>query len=105
MSLDPQIIRELEKIVGQPYCRTDQEARLTHSYDATPLFQAFPHAVVYPQSTEEVQAVMKVANRYQIPVISRGSGTNLSASAVPVNGGIVMVFNRMNNILEIDTKT
>ena len=104
MSLDPQIIRELEKIVGQPYCRTDQEARLTHSYDATPLFQAFPHAVVYPQSTEEVQAVMKVANRYQIPVISRGSGTNLSASAVPVNGGIVMVFNRMNNILEIDTQ-
>jgi glycolate oxidase len=104
MSLDPQIIRELEKIVGQPYCRTDQEARLTHSYDATPLFQAFPHAVVYPQSTEEVQAVMKVTNRYQIPVISRGSGTNLSASAVPVNGGIVMVFNRMNNILEIDTQ-
>ena len=104
MSLDPQIIRELEQIVGQKYCRSDQEARLTHSYDATPLFQSFPHAIIYPQNTEEIQAIMKVANTYQIPVISRGSGTNLSASTVPVQGGVVMVFSRMNKILEIDTK-
>lgn len=98
------IIHELEQIVGKKYCRTDQEARLTHSYDATPLFQAWPHVVVYPQTTEQVQALMKVAHREKIPVISRGSGTNLGASAVPVQGGIVMVFTRMNKILEIDEK-
>ncbi|MGA8941824.1 MAG: FAD-linked oxidase C-terminal domain-containing protein [Thermoactinomyces sp.] len=98
------MIYQLEQIVGKKYCRTDQEARLTHSYDATPLFQSWPHAVVYPQTTEQVQAIMKVAHIYKVPVISRGSGTNLSASTVPVQGGIVMVFTRMNKILEIDEK-
>lgn len=98
------IFKKLGQIVGKKYCRTDQEARLTHSYDATPLFQSWPHAVVYPQNTEQVQAIMKVAHNHKIPVICRGSGTNLAASAVPVQGGIVMVFTRMNKILEIDEK-
>lgn len=101
---DLKIIHELEQIVGEKYCRTDQEARFTHSYDATPLYQSWPHAVVYPQNTEQVQSIMKIAHTEKIPVISRGSGTNLSASAVPAHGGIVMVFTRMNKILEIDRK-
>ncbi len=99
---DLNIIGELEQIVGKSYCRTDQEARLTHSFDATPLFQSWPHAIVYPQNTEQVQAIMKIAHAEKVPVISRGSGTNLGASTVPVQGGIVMVFTRMNKILEID---
>jgi glycolate oxidase len=45
---------------------------------------------------------MKVAHREEIPVTARGSGTNLAGEVVPVKGGIVLAFSRMDRILEID---
>ncbi|HEY9071324.1 MAG TPA: FAD-linked oxidase C-terminal domain-containing protein [Candidatus Ozemobacteraceae bacterium] len=61
-----------------------------------------PEAVVRPANTEQVAAVMKFANREGIPVTPRGAGSGLSGGAVPVHGGIVMTFERMNRILEFD---
>lgn len=95
---------ELTSIVGRSRFRTDLEARVTHSYDATPLYQSLPDGVIYPHTTEEVQAILRVANRYRIPIVSRGSGTNLCAATVPSSAGLVMVFTGMNRILEIDEK-
>ncbi|MBA4493721.1 FAD-binding oxidoreductase [Paenactinomyces guangxiensis] len=100
--LAPEAVQELKAIVGEERFRTDMETLVTHSYDATPMFQALPDGVIFPCRTEEVQAIMQVAANYRIPVISRGSGSNLSASTVPAEGGIVMVMTRMNRILEID---
>lgn len=100
--LDRAVKRELASIVGERYVLDDTEALLTHSYDATPMYQAMPDGVVFPGSTEEVAAVMKVLNRQRIPIVGRGSGSNLSAGTVPVEGGIVMVLTRINELLEID---
>jgi glycolate oxidase len=63
-----------------------------------------PLAVVHPETTEEVAAILRVAQEHRIPVTARGSGTGLSGAAVPSAEGIVVSFERMNRILEIDTE-
>lgn len=100
--LDREVKRELASIVGQDYVRDDTEACFAYSYDATPMYQAMPDGVIFPGNTEEVAAVMKVLNRKRLPVVGRGSGSNLSAGTVPTEGGVVMVMTRMNRLLEID---
>ena len=63
-----------------------------------------PGFVVRPGSTGEVSALLQIANEHHIPVTARGSGTGLSGAAVPSAGGMVVSFERMNDILEIDTE-
>jgi glycolate oxidase len=100
--LSSEVKRELQAVVGPDDVRDDPESRLAYSYDATPMYQAMPDGVVFPESTEEVQAIMKIASRHRIPIVGRGSGSNLSAGTVPVEGGLVMVMTKMNRLIEID---
>ena len=86
----------LERIVGADHVRTDAGALLTFSTDATPLERGRPDCVVFPGSTQEVAEVLKVADERRIPVVPRGSGTNLSGGTIPHHGGIVLVLTRMN---------
>jgi glycolate oxidase len=92
---------ELAAIVGADHVRADEGALLTFSTDATPLERGRPDVVVFPANTEEVAAVLRVANERRVPVVPRGSGTNLSAGTVPHRGGIVLVLTRMNALKEI----
>ncbi|GAB3369906.1 FAD-binding oxidoreductase [Amycolatopsis echigonensis] len=62
-----------------------------------------PAYVAKPASAEEVSALLKIAAAEGIPVTARGSGSGLSAAARPVEGGLVVSFERMNSVLEIDT--
>ncbi|WP_141501842.1 FAD-binding oxidoreductase [Paenibacillus luteus] len=100
--LDEKVKKELIAVVGPNYFKDDAEALVTHSYDGTPMLQALPDGVIYPENTEQVSQVMKILNKHRIPVVGRGSGTNLCGGTVPINGGIVMVMHRMNRILEVD---
>lgn len=68
---------------------------------ATPVL---PAAVLRPGSTAEVAAILAVADAHGIPVTARGSGTGLCGAATPVEGGIVVSFERMRQVLEIDTE-
>ncbi|KIL43458.1 FAD-binding protein [Jeotgalibacillus alimentarius] len=61
-----------------------------------------PDAVVSPGSAEEVSEIVRFCRSEGIPIVPRGSGTNLSAGTTPTAGGVVLLFNRMNQILEID---
>ena len=63
-----------------------------------------PVAVVLPSTTGDVAAVLGVADRHGVPVTARGSGTGLSGACIPADGGIVVSFERMANIVEIDTE-
>lgn len=100
--LPESVKQELADIVGPEYIKVDEQSRVAHSYDATPMLQSLPDAVVYPENTQQVSQIMKVLSRHRIPVVSRGSGTNLAGGTVPVEGGVVMVMHRMNRILELD---
>ncbi|MDK8182420.1 FAD-linked oxidase C-terminal domain-containing protein [Paenibacillus sp. UMB4589-SE434] len=98
-----QVQQQLLQLLGPARCRFDQESLVTHSYDATPMLQALPDAVVYPETTEEVQCILRLANEYRIPIVPRGAASNLCGGTVPVSGGIVVVLTRMNKLLELDT--
>ncbi|GAB2699901.1 glycolate oxidase subunit GlcD [Paenibacillus thermoaerophilus] len=100
--LDPSVLNELKAIVGPDNVESSAMDRLAYSYDATPNLQAMPDAVVSPRSTEEVSKVLALCNRRRIPVVPRGSGTNLCGGTTPLSGGIVLLFRHMNRILEID---
>jgi glycolate oxidase len=62
-----------------------------------------PAAVVFPESAADVAGILELANEHQVPVTARGSGTGLSGAAIPHADGILVAFDRMNQIIEIDT--
>ncbi|MHB1629488.1 MAG: FAD-linked oxidase C-terminal domain-containing protein [Bacilli bacterium] len=96
--------QQLIPIVGQKWFLDSPNELHAYSYDATPLLQSAPDAVIMPGSVQEVAAILRLANERRIPVIPRGSGTNLAGGAIPVQGGIVLNMNRFNQIHEIDVK-
>lgn len=98
----PEAKERLRACVGEGRFLDDEQSLVSYSYDATPMYQAIPEAVLFPVSTEEVSAIMKVAHEYRIPVYTRGAASNLAAGTVPLHGGIVLAMNRMNRIIELD---
>lgn len=96
------LIAELAEIVGSEYVLHSRVERTLYSYDAF-LETALPEAVVIPGSTEEVSRVAALAHEYGLAITGRGSATSLSGGPVPIKGGLVVHFSRMNRILEIDT--
>lgn len=101
--MDQKIIDEIIGIVGKDNVRTSLEDRRCYSYDAR-TDGAVPDLVVFPSSAAEVSRILILANKYLFPVVPRGQGSGLTGGSVPINGGVVLAFTRMNRILEIDTK-
>lgn len=80
---------------------TDKVDRYSYSFDAS--FGTYlPDIVVQLKSTEEVVKLMKLANKYKIPVYPRGQATGLSGGSLPVKGGIVLDLAHWDNLLIID---
>jgi glycolate oxidase len=100
--LEKNVIRQIEGIVGRDHVLSSREDLICYGYDATNL-EALPHLVVFPGKTEEVSAILKLANEHRFPVVPRGTGTGFSGGSIPILGGIVLVMTRLNRILEIDT--
>jgi glycolate oxidase len=98
----PDLEHELAAIVGAGHVRVDAGARTVYGRDATPQYQGVPDAVVLPESAEQVAAVLRLAGERGVPVVPRGSGTNLSAATVPQAGGIVLALTRMDRLMELD---
>lgn len=100
--MDERVMEQLITITGRSYAKTTTAQKLAYSYDATANFQALPDLVLSPSSIEEIQEIVKVCSANGVPIVSRGSGTNLAAGTAPTSGGVVLLFNRMNQILELD---
>lgn len=100
--INAEIKKSLIAIVGEENYDDSKVGRLTYSYDATPDMQALPDAVVSPRNTKEVSELVKICNEYKIPIVPRGTGTNLCGGTCPTEGGIVFLFKHMNQIMELD---
>lgn len=101
--LNKDFIESCQKILGKDNILTEKAELVTYSYDATPgIPREIPAAVLFPKNTGEVQEIVKLCNRHKVPIYPRGAGTCLSGGPVPISRGIVMSFQRMNRILEID---
>ncbi len=101
--MNQEIIKELVEIVGEDNVSTDHIDKITHSYDATEK-KYLPDAIVYAGNTVEISKIVKIANKWKIPLVPRGAGSGLTGGSLPVQGGIVLVLTRMDRILEIDSE-
>lgn len=99
------VVGLLADVVGQSEVLTGEQISPDYGHDEALGIEArTPIAVVRPTSTAQVAAVLRIASEHRLPVTARGSGTGLSGAAVPESGGLLVSFERMNRILEIDTQ-
>jgi glycolate oxidase len=99
--MQPQLIRELVALLGPKAVLSQPEDLMLYEYDGSVELGA-PECIVLPSSTRAVAEIARLAKRYATPLVGRGAGTGLSGGAIARNGGIVIVFSRMNRILAID---
>ncbi len=98
------IVGELQGICGVTHVTRDPARLVRYSRDQVPekRYHHLPEVVVLPDTAAQVQQVVRLADRECIPVTARGAGSGLSGGAVPACGGIIISFERMNRIIEID---
>jgi len=101
MPLPAELLTSLREIFSADALATDEGERIAYSYDNSRR-HALPDAVVFPTEHAQVEALVQACRAYKLPVIARGRGSNTTGATVPVNGGVVVSFERMNRILRID---
>jgi D-lactate dehydrogenase len=99
-NLSVDLKRELATVLGTDGLLLDPSERLTYGYDNSRK-QALPDAVAFPTTTEQVVALVKLCREHRLPITARGRGTNTTGASVPIAGGVVVSFERMNQIIDI----
>lgn len=99
-----EVLAALRAALGEEFVKNDPETleRYKTDEEPDPHYHHLPEVVVLPGNTEEVAAVMKLANKFLVPVTPRSAGTSVSCGAIPVCGGIVLLLERMDKILEMN---
>lgn len=102
--MDKKIIDKIKNIVSSKNVLTEIEERYVYALDATNKqnVENLPDVVVFVETIEQVQELMKLAYEKSIPIIPRAAGTNLVGACIVQNGGIVLNFCKMNKILEVN---
>ncbi|WP_282182131.1 FAD-binding oxidoreductase [Aliiroseovarius marinus] len=93
-------IAELTELLGDRLS-TGTSIREIHGRDEAHSKPALPDAVVFPENTQEVSAIMKICSAHKVPVVPFGIGTSLEGHVIPIKGGISVDTSRMNKVLEI----
>ncbi|MBW1779808.1 MAG: FAD-binding oxidoreductase [Deltaproteobacteria bacterium] len=98
------IAQSLAKIVGDAYFSNHPEEAYFYARDPGLMPHHEPDYVVVPKSAEEIQEIVRLANREKIPIVPMGAGLALTGLVIPLKGGIVIDMKRMNGILKVDEK-
>jgi glycolate oxidase len=98
------MLDSLSKLYPKDAFLTKKEDLLPYAFDGTAALKQIPAAVVFPTSADQISQTLKLAQKHQTPVVTRGSGTGLSGGSVPTADGksIVLCLVRMDNIEEVD---
>ena len=98
------LISDLKKSLSSCNVLETLEERYAYAQDATNIkeIKNLPDVVVFVENIEQVQNVVKLANKYKTPIICRGAGTNVVGACSTEHGGIILNFSKMNKILEIN---
>lgn len=102
-----EVVRALESVLAADQiltAKTDRynRARVPAPFPVHRWAERVPDLAVLPASTDQVAAVVRIANHFRIPIVPRDGGTGLTDGAVPLRGGIVVDVKRMNEVKEID---
>ena len=97
-----EIYEEIENVVGKDFLTDKDFMKAAYSRNVDPAFpDRWPEIIVRPHTTEEVSEIVKIANKYKIPITPRGGGADLVGGSA-TDKGILMDLTRMNRILEIN---
>lgn len=95
------VVEELLTVLKEDQVTTNETVRELHAKDESHHKPILPDVVVFPRSTEDVQAIVKLASKHLIPIVPFGAGSSLEGNSIPVHKGISIDFSQMNEILEI----
>jgi glycolate oxidase len=96
------LVEEIRAALREDAVITEPEQLRTYDCDGLTGHRVVPSLVVLPETTEQVQAVVRACHAAGVPFVARGAGTGLSGGALPVADGVVVSLARMNRILEVD---
>lgn len=100
--LTPEMIHQLQLIVGESFLFIDEQTRNDYGHDETEDYVFPPAVVLKPRTPEEVASIMRIANANGIPVTPIGGRTGLSGGALSIHQGIGLSMERFNKIIHID---
>lgn len=83
---------------------TAKEDLIPYAFDGTATYKQMPGCVVFPRSVEDIVSVLQFASEYRVPIVTRGSGTGLSGGSLPTENCVVLCLNKMDRIIEVDSK-
>src|SRR5690606_37340435 len=89
-------------LLGDNRCLIDADSCQRYCVDWTKVWAPAPAVVLLPETVEEVQQIVRLANEHGIALVPSGGRTGLSAGAVAANGEAVVAFDRMNKVLDFD---
>ena len=98
------IYKPLVEIVGEAHVLSKKEELYFYGRHTGTMPPHEPDCVVTPKTTEEVQKIVKLANKEKIPIVPMGAGMSLAGLVIPLKGGIVIDMKRMRKILEVNEK-
>lgn len=103
-SVTPEFIDELKTLLGESYVKTDTDTLDRYKTDEEADERCFhlPNVVVLPADAEQIAGVVKLCNRYLIPLTVRGGGTGIVDGAIADKGGVVLLMERLNKIIELN---
>ncbi|HUI56315.1 MAG TPA: FAD-linked oxidase C-terminal domain-containing protein, partial [Bryobacteraceae bacterium] len=99
--LPPRCTKRIARLLGKRGYLDRPEDLALYEYDGS-VDKHRPDLVAFPRTTEEVAAIVRIAQEFHVPFVGRGAGTGLSGGAIPREGGILIAFARMNRVLELD---
>jgi len=97
-----EIIQSLQKLVPGEGVISDPTELVPYETDAFTAYRRVPLAVVLPETTEQVSAVLKYCNKAGLPVIPRGAGTSLAGGAIPQEDAVVIGIAKMSRVLDVN---
>lgn len=99
---NPSLLKSFQEILGPENVFADKADLVAYSYDAAVLDAAVPAVVLRPLDAQALGLAVRLCNEHKLPLTVRGAGTNLSGGTIPDEGGVVIVTNGLNRILEIN---
>ncbi len=98
------ILDDLRGIVGAQSVLSSREQLLVYECDGFVIEKNTPDCVVFPETTEQVVAIVKLCHAHHIPFVPRGAGTSLAGGCLPVGGGVMIALTRMRGIYEVNLR-
>jgi len=98
------LLDRLQQIVGRENVLTAPSDLLVYECDGFTIEKNKPDVVVFPTTTEQVVAIVKACNEFDVPFLPRGAGTSLAGGCLPVGGGVMITLSKMKRILEVNLR-